>query len=427
MIYFVTGKPRQGKSYWCVTELVRHLVQTDVTVVTNISLKLPELHEYIVKHYPNVDVDVFKRVRMIESKEVFEFWRYRAGGYTLPHFEKRKESAQDFLLRAEEYFKPIEADPETAKGVAYFLDEIHLYFSSHRWQEIGDFVDFYSSLHGHLCDSVYMISNRPSLVYKGFRELVNEWYFVQNNYERSFGPFRRRAGFERLGFENQPNGRTQPVDREIFKLDDIGDCYNTRSAAGVRTVGTEVKRRGKFKFPFWTVPVGILAVGVIVVLVLWQIPGVVGGYFNKFTEEVESPGESVARKVSGGGLLSSGQSDPGEGANPVYPDQRIWVTGIIRLGSRVRVLLSDGTVLDNTDRKLGMIAPNGVWIDGVKYPLKPGVVPNSGGAIPPPPSTGEVFIPAEEVPPPSGPSDRITAQWPFQPIEYPPSQFTRRN
>lgn len=388
MIYFITGKPRQGKTYWCVGEIIRQLVKSDVAIVTNISLNLAEIHEYIVRHHSEVDVDVFSRVRLIDSSQVFEFWRFRSGGLVLPHFGAVKgESSQMFLARAEAYFGPLEKSPETSKGVAYFLDEVHLYFSSHRWQEIGDFVRFYASLHGHLGDAIFLISNLPSGVYKGFRELVNEWSYVQNNYERSFGPFKRRAGFVRLIYEHLPQKGSVPVDKEVFFLNDIGKCYSTRAAAGIRSVKSEVKRTKKRKLPFWTIPVGVAVLALALVVFLGHLPGWVGRYFDRFTDEavsknqtapknlVESMAADVSNVLSGGGGQSQSSDDPAYGPNPVYRDQRIWVTGIVRRGSRVLVQLSDGTVLDNTDSQLGMIAPHGVWIDGVKYPIKAGVRP----------------------------------------------------
>lgn len=160
-IHFVTGKPGGGKSMFGTHLLVRDLVQTKRTVVTNIPLNIGNLNRYIQMKFPDADVDIHERVIMLEHADVFEFYRIRSGGLILPASpdKVREERApkmkkEEFVNVMQEHFLKLTLKDEYKVPCSYHIDEAHTYFDAREWADTGRGLTYYCSQHRHLHDEI---------------------------------------------------------------------------------------------------------------------------------------------------------------------------------------------------------------------------------------------------------------------------------
>lgn len=369
MIYFWTGKPGDGKTLGAVRNIVEDLIRTEVFVVTNIPLVLPRLFEYIAKRRPDFGIDELdRRVKVIDDAEVYEFYRHRSGGLVLPWSPDKDCEAKDrlprpeFVAKMKENFGLIRQDDAYKLPVHYYIDEAHNFFSSREWATNGRGTLYYASQHRHLWDNVYLITQVMENVEKQLRGLVSETFQVRNQRRRSIGPVRMRPVFRVFAFYGVPTPAVQPYSNTTFSLDaeGVASCYKTVGALGVHTAPE--KTRNKARLPWWTLPVGG-AIAVLALIAFFVGLPIVGA---RAAKSVVSGGDKVLKKAlpAVGSVLPVATVEPSvvEAVSPLS------VVGVVRWGSprrpRVKVMLSDGQVVEDDDPRLSRVGSSGVVFDG---------------------------------------------------------------
>ena len=188
-IFYITGKPRGGKSYLAVEALYKELL--DVTsgrnVVTNIPLMWndreimvkvrPRLSDWIVwicfgvffakarpvieerlkivrgiaswlqTDSPGIDVSAARRrVRVLNDEETGEFWCYEPG-WEFANRKKIKVNRRGTEIEVPDFsYADGLARGDTTKdnpGTFYVIDEVHIFFPSRAWQRTGEDCTFF--------------------------------------------------------------------------------------------------------------------------------------------------------------------------------------------------------------------------------------------------------------------------------------------
>lgn len=251
---FISGKPGGGKSLYSVRLIVDELSNGSRPVITNVALKLGELSEYLSTTYPTLNIDLFKRVYILDEDMCSRFWLHR-GSTVL------KDLSEDEWKRG---VNPDWSDAASAGGVVYVIDEIHLYFNSRRWQETGRGCLYYLSQHRKYGDDVIAITQVVSNVDKQFRGLAQSFTYVRNYRKEKLGLFKLPGVFRRSTYTEPATGMNKPMEASVFRLDvnGLASCYDTAKGVGIqgRAADTKDKRRG---LPFWAMPVGAACIALL--------------------------------------------------------------------------------------------------------------------------------------------------------------------
>lgn len=359
-VEFIGGKPGAGKSLLSVTFVIEELVYGRRIVVTNLPLKLDALNEYLQKKYPDANVDLSKRVRLLNEDEFAEFFRYRENGVALE-------------IEKDEKGKPIRCDYSKISkddvGVFYVLDELHIAFNARAWMTTGAAAIYYLSQHRKLGDDVFCITQSTANVDKQFRSVAQEFHQVRNLSKERWGYLRGPQKFQVKTYLQQPTTTGEAAIRTThFTMPmEVAKCYDT--AAGVGIVGRSGADKGTKKkggLPFWTIwaAFGLVAVVVVVgpyVLIKgghkWamskgSLPAVMG------VKGVES-GTAAAVAPSRNADVSDASEFaiarvPLDGVKPAT-DSDLYVTGILIRGQKVNVVLSDGRIFTEKTGELDTV------------------------------------------------------------------------
>lgn len=207
-IHFVSGKPGGGKTLYGVRLILKELRSSARFIVTNVPLDLPRLNEYIQQNYPEANVWLIDRIKIIGEEETQEFWKHRG--------------------------------PDGV-GVFYVLDEIHIHFNARNWMKTGPECLHYISQHRKLCDDIICITQAVGNVDKQFRSIAQDFSVIKNEYMAKFGMFRGRGRFNRKTYEQYTGDGQKQIPFEVasFKLDAAGvaSCYNTSAGVGIENKG----------------------------------------------------------------------------------------------------------------------------------------------------------------------------------------------
>jgi len=342
MFTMVTGKKGAGKTYYAVSLIVEELLHSSRRIVTNLPLKLPGLHAYLIEKGKQVDLE--RRIVRIEGVELKDFWLRRAPGV--------KVTIDDDGM--------VLSDPEP---VLYVLDELHTYFNSHRWQKIGDQVTYYLGQQRKVGDDIIGITQVGGNIAKQFRSLVDEWLVIRNYGNEVWAGIRLPQKCERQVYLSEPGLTTTCSDASVFSVDPkgIGSCYDTNKGVGVSGRGEVFKRKRGFH---WSLGLGIL---VVVLGVVICVPGMLGKFLMKKglidtaklvgnqTNVVSGSGAAhvVASTGAVGSVIPVGDSNMVEKALVMLVSKlvdeaklsKVFVNGLWSSGARCRVVLSDGRVL----------------------------------------------------------------------------------
>ncbi|QYY35172.1 zonular occludens toxin domain-containing protein [Ruficoccus sp. ZRK36] len=321
MISFILGKPGGGKTLFSVQKAVEMLVQTSCVIITNVEFKLGELNAYIQRKYPDANVDIHERIKILDREEVPEFFRHRSGGLVLPEPPDKDASGKklpikEFNRQMDVYFTPMNEKPEYRQPVFYIIDETHDFFNARDWASTGRYVLFYMSKHRHLGDEIFLITQHLDQCEKQLRNLGEQFHNIRNFYHRSWGLVKSRGRFKRDSFYQPPLGNAKAYESSSFQLDAAGvaKCYRTRGALGV--VGTTEQRKpvsNKGKLPWWSTWVGLGAAGIAIAIGFWQAPKLLGNYFADMSGSVA---DKIVPGASGkqlGQMPATGSVDASDG------------------------------------------------------------------------------------------------------------------
>lgn len=381
MISFVTGKPGDGKSLYATALILDDLVEGAVFVATNVPLVPSVVGAWVVtQRKSRGDERPFNfddSCRVLSDAEVYEFYRRRSGGLILaesPDFAAKEDGTKrlerpDFVAAMKREFLRIADQPTFGQPVHYYIDEAHNFFSAREWSQTGRGLLYYASQHRHLHDNVWFITQVMDNVEKQLRGLASETHRVRNQLRRSIGPIRLRPVFKVHSFYGTPaeGAQVSPYSVTERRLDPAGvaACYRTVGALGVQTKPEAIKNKGVL--PWWTVWV-LGAVGVAALFAVFLgLPAL---------------GSAAARRavVGTAAAFTKGVPVVGSAASPDAPAAAVelgrektpvWMTGWVRRGRYINVLLSDGRTLSEADGVLAQVTRTFCELrDGTRYYLR---------------------------------------------------------
>jgi len=300
MIYFLTGKPGGGKSYYALTLIIEEIVKGNRIIVTNLALKLPQLQVLLLERYESIIKDelrkcadndrdavrrqllsvkynVLARIRVLGKDQVGAFFLHRRLGLDIPpvtQIEEKQGKYPDFASYID----------GNDTGVMYVIDETHEYFNARCWQSNSLSIFNYLAKHRHYNDEVIFISQNPEQVDKQLKLQVENWLYILNTGNDLWGRgFRGRLNHSKVHWYKEEPPRkmghiakltavkVEDVPIEITKGDHIriGDCYRTLGCAREGVGGRVAEDKGKVRGrnPLWIV---VPVVGV--VAVVWAVP-----------------------------------------------------------------------------------------------------------------------------------------------------------
>lgn len=373
-IHFISGKPGGGKTLYAVNRIFEQLRDTNRQIVTNIVLDLDKLQEYCDSK--DLKVFVADRVTILDEEQTKFFYLYRGRGVVVPC-----DPNPDVMPA----FQTILPD---APGVAYFLDELHIFFNSREWAKTGKKAIFYLSQHRKLSDIVFCITQSINNVDKQFRSLAQDFQYIRNQRVEKFGMFRRGDGFIVKVYLSPLTGANDyPCEQASLSLDTKGlaSCYNTAAGVGVSTLG-KADVGSKVKGPklvwFWSIiPVGLL--------VFWLLAHFGVGFLSKQASKTLTsgvPGSVSVVSHSSPGPTSSPDPDPTLEKKEGKKDKLVYWTGEIQARGHRFWYLSDGRVVsvDQVDKfdpykKVLDFLPDGPPFKGLERVLPAPFSPSAPG------------------------------------------------
>jgi hypothetical protein len=389
MIFFITGKPGDGKSLYAVRRLLDDLINRECYVVTNIPLVLSKVHEYVSARLPaDVPFDLESRLKVIPDSEVYEFYRHRSGGLTLPWSPdhdakddgaKRGTRAEFVEWMKTQSFALMSQSTEYQKPVHFYIDEAHNFFNSREWANCARSVLYYASQHRHLHDNIFLITQVMENVEKQLRSLVSETYITRNQLRRRIGPVRLRPVFSVQCYYGVPAPTVKPYDNPKFALDAAGiaSCYKTVGALGVQSKPEKIENKGWL--PWWSLWIGAALLLAAIIFAFVGLP-YLGGMAGRAM--VQAPAAALAEsqglKIPGGNIDNNGNIAVSKKGPLPSSDLRgrapgddqsaldLWVTGYIRRGQRWTLSLSDGRTFSEDDPAVSLVGVNFAVVDGRK-------------------------------------------------------------
>lgn len=383
MIKFIVGKPGGGKSYLALRWVVEELVHGSRPVVTNLPLVPERLNEFIQEKHPSKTVDLVRRLVIIPDAEVPKFYLNRVTA-------RMHEQPENRLC-------PVDFSTKNDAGIFYVLDEVHIFFNARRWMDTGFAVLFYNSQHRKFGDDVICITQHVEKVDKTFRMDAQDFTFVRNLGKEKRGPFRLPLNriVSRVYQDAKPGQGDRGTEGGMFEVDvkGLGTCYETARGVGVIGTRADVGERRKGISIYWF-PVFILLA---IVAVFYGAKGLNFGVQKGVASFRPSSGETV--KALAGGPPAPPVSLPfvppvvtKPGAVGVVrealADEPLTVTGVVKMGERTKVFLSDGSSEWLGSGAVARIGDEGAvvgkqkigWRRPVPVPVVP-VVPASSGSV----------------------------------------------
>jgi len=367
-IHIIYGPGGAGKSRFQVGDVViPELVYGRRNVLTNLPLNTGRLNQFLEERFPAVKVDVVGRLRILTSEECAVFWRHR-GPFHWKTFEGGFGGHPTIELV--EYHNPY--------GTVYVIDEAgDVGFSAVAWAEnIGrtsravECVHYLDQQRKMGDDSYFSTNGRaPNAIAKGFRDKAHFFIRLKNNRLAVFGMFRGSDNlqWQKFTVEPTPSNGAEPVASGKFDLDikGVASCYRTQDGNGIVGTVADIGKRPKGISIYWVFPM-FIALSSLCVLIPWLLGKGTAAVMSTHAADVSKAVDASARKadpVSPAVTVHQGEPKKTVAASEVY------ATGWARVGSRVRVTLSDGTTLN--DDEIRAVSRSAVYLaDGRRFPFR---------------------------------------------------------
>lgn len=253
-IFYITGKPRGGKSYLAVEAIYKELCDPDSKrfIVTNIVLKFEEIAAWMVKDGIKHDVNLRQRVRVLTDQETGEFWCYEPGW----EFKNRKKiviNRRGTEIEVPDFtYADGSVRGDTSKdnpGTFYVIDEVHIFFPSRAWQRTGEDCTYFLSQHGKMKCDVCMVTQHVDQCDKALRRLAQEYMTVRNLSREPILGFRLGSIFRFNRMLNSPTSANPYIFDSGFKTMDFakyGSMYDTSAGVGITgSMVPNVEKRGR--------------------------------------------------------------------------------------------------------------------------------------------------------------------------------------
>lgn len=267
-VHFISGKPGGGKTLYAMKLIIEELLHGSRPIYTNIPIIPGALSEYLQQKYPDRQIDLLNRIRLLNETETAKFWTIRPGNPTIP------------VLSAPEWTRGDKPKYENVSdaGVFYAIDEIHNFFNARAWQETGRDVLFYLSQHRKLGDTVICITQAIGNVDKQFRSVTQDFTYLRNLNKERMGLFRLPSVFVRRTFGEPATATSQALESGTFTLDvsGVASCYDTAQGVSIHGKGADLKER-KTGINVWVFIIGLPA---ILIALVYFVPKVGARIFS---------------------------------------------------------------------------------------------------------------------------------------------------
>jgi hypothetical protein len=404
-IHITLGKPGSGKSLLNTRRVIRELRESRRNIVTNLPLRPGQLNEYLQRKFPEENLRLAQRLRILTDDELKKFWEFRGPPDIGAHkpeplapfrFEARPdesigdqkirfqhESAVYAQMAAEHerrnmHFRDPGGDPEGSQGVCYILDECHIAFNARDWATVGRGAINYLSQHRKLGDIVWPITQAAGNLDKQFRSVAEDFTVCRNEYVAKFGIFKGRGRFVWKTYNSEPDRSSEPFLTGTFKFDGEEECYDTARGIGVHGNKADIGRRAKGIPILWSIPALIAFALVVCLIVPWLLGTGIPKFLNGRAREIAGTGEQIIKEKVGEAVVPKNEDHSGPSKPPsrftapqnYTPPTRVqeptrsreqsnaqepWPTGFITRNGRINVTMSDGTIISEEDNEPGKL------------------------------------------------------------------------
>ena len=363
-INIVVGPPGAGKGLWLIQVVRDVLLDTNQTIISNFAVKLAELNIWFQKNYPDKAIDLHERIRFLELGEIKRFYLIRGNGEQIQGVSKEDEKRNIFPD-----YDPCKQWP----SVCYILDEADIHFGAREYADHGRSVNFYNKQHRKLSDSAYYCCQFAEQLDKQIRLLAQQTIVLKNLGKQRKGIFALPQVFCWSAYYQVPKQNSPPMASGVFRsqLDHgLQDCFET--AAGVGLAGMKADRGEKRNgiALMWAIPAIILAGILLVKAPMLLAKGLSGATIGAAKAAAESYelGESLADQNGERRDLFAEDARKLATTNSIVPKQlqhpalrkpdseaitkEVYLTGVLKIGNKVVVYLSNGEVYTSNDLKL---------------------------------------------------------------------------
>ncbi len=364
--HIILGKPGAGKSLYGMHILIKQLRETQRNIVTNLPIRLDELNVYLNLKFPDENLLLMSRLRIMSDDEMSNYWKLRG-----PEIPAIPGSEPDTILTP-----AFPNGHDGGRGVCYILDEAHIAFNARDWSTLARDCIKYMSQHRKLGDIIFPITQSVGNLDKQFRSVAEDYTVLRNEYTAKLGPFRGAGRFVRRSYYGEPQRNTEPFETATFTIDrkGIAGCYDTARGIGVHGSKADIGRRAKGIPIWWVFPI-VIGLAMLVVFV----PMLIGKMTAKFIAGPSTALGKLGEATKGlpvaasRGSTASGVTTvvtPSQDANlvPAMPEAppkpRPVITGYFVHGKEIAVVMSDGTVVTEDDNRVKEIKRGRVHFDG---------------------------------------------------------------
>lgn len=392
--FFITGKPRGGKTFLCTKFLYSILLNPKDTrpIATNLPLRLDVIAEELRKDLKlEYAPDLTKRIRILDEAQSGEFWLYSkdAEGNDVEYLDRRRIKMRQWTMDVPDF-------KERGKvGCWYLIDEVHVYFpatfstgeSREKTQSDND-LRFFLSQHGKMAIDIIFITQHVEQTSKILRRLAQEYMHVRNLSREPYMGFRVGNFFRYVRSLNSPASANPAAFESGFEAMDFekyGKMFDT--TAGVGIAGTFIREPEKRGRSLWwlTLP----AVGFVLGLywLVFMAPQEANAFGRKLggasnSHLMAGTAADTSKKTN---LIDSAKSAMGLGfGSPStmaghtnvtqgnFSDETnvVECVGFVKLGQEYTVFLSNGESYDTAYKEVQLITRTNVIIFGTSYHMR---------------------------------------------------------
>lgn len=382
--FFITGKPRGGKSFLATKFLYQTLLDSKDTrpIMTNLALNLKVIAEELKKDLKlEYTPDLSNRIRMLDEAESGEFWLYSKdeNGNNIT-FEARKTVD----MRQWKFTIP-DFGHRGKVGAWYFIDEVHVYFpaaftagESRDKQQADNDLRYFLSQHGKMSIDIIFITQHPEQTSKILRRLAQEFMHVRNLSREPFMGFRIGNLFRYVRSLNSPtSANPAPFASGFEKMDfeKYGRMFDT--TAGVGIAGTFIREPAVVGRSLWwlTIPLGCIAFGIywLVFMAPKEAQGfgaMIGGktkkhiYGDSLEQQQQKPDQSIVQRAANTVLAYAPKDSQGELRSVTTNAPEVTVTGYCCIMGDWIVNTSDGNTYHSKYGEVEKIMRQYCIVDG---------------------------------------------------------------
>ena len=378
-IQFISGEPGGGKSLFSVMCILDELRLTSRNIVTNVSLNVPRVCEYLHERYGE-SFNASHRIKLLNETECYAFWLFYGQGLELK--ERRTIPVPEYFNCKKGDIDVVDYSPRGDTSVLYVIDEVHKFFGARQWAQNGQDAFYYLSEHRKFGDDVLLCSQHAGNVDKQMRSIVQDWTYLRNFNKERFGRFRSFKFLQRSTYASEQKGSGDEnlcMERVRFNLDLEGVCSCYDTAAGVGIIGRTGADAGHAQrgLPPWLYFVGLAtcALAVLCSLVWFERNG--GKLLVRVLPNPSRLGDEYRRQKSFQGEVKTVRlpglfaHDQGVTNSPAQSrhesSSNAYMSGMMHVGDTWYVGLSDGRTLSSDDPRMERLTADGCLYDGVYY------------------------------------------------------------